>query len=127
MPVKRTSNTAKVIAKIESVGEQCMTQILAVILANSKFYVPIDTSALSNSDFRSVEQTATGWRGRVGYTAAYAAALHERTDWQPRPPGSPGKKGGGYNPNATPAFLERGAAESRDEIQRIIRANYGSI
>jgi hypothetical protein len=143
MPVKRKSNTAKVLAKIESVGEQCMTQILAGIQSNAQFYAPMDTGSLQNSTFRAVERLGDGWRGRVGYTAEYAAYLHGDDAftplWKPRKPEDrsqrrhpetgavlPGKSGG-YNPNARPRWLERAAEESRDEIQRIIKANYGSI
>jgi hypothetical protein len=143
MPVKRTSNTAKVLAKIERVGEGCMIQILAVIQANAQFHAPLDTGALQNSAFRVVERMGDGWRGRIGYTVAYAAYLHgddvSTPLWKPRKPKDrsqrrdpetgavlPGKSGG-YNPNAHPRWLERAAEDSRDGIQRIIKANYGSI
>jgi hypothetical protein len=127
MPIKKASNPQRLFTKVGQITEKAMTEILAVIDAQSAQYVPIDTAALINSRFRRVETTATGIVGTVGYTQAYAAALHERTDWKPKPPNTPGKKGGGFNPDATHHFLSRGVEESRAMIKKIIEANYANI
>lgn len=74
-------------------------------------YTPIDTSALINSRQVNVRKTAEGWRMSVSYNQNYAAFLHENHNWKPKPPGTPGKPTGGYNPNATSKYLEKGAEE----------------
>lgn len=96
-----------------------VTKASFVIGSRSDFYVPIDTSALLNSRFNRTIALTSGYRGIIGYTQNYAAALHERTDWSPKPPGTPGKRTGGYNPSAKPKFLEIGAEESAQTIERI--------
>jgi hypothetical protein len=96
-----------------------VTKAAFIVGSRSDYYVPVDTSALLNSRFTRAIELPTGWRGIVGYSQGYAAALHERTDWSPKPPGSPGKRTGGYNPNAKPKFLQIGAEESEATIRRI--------
>lgn len=82
-----------------------------LIGARADQYTPIDTSALLNSRQNRVGKTGDGWRLAVSYNQAYAAPLHERTNWSPKPPGTPGKRTGGYNPQATHHYLEKGADE----------------
>lgn len=127
MPIEKKPNPQRLFTKVGQITEKAMTEILAVIDSQAAQYVPIDTAALINSRFRRVESTPTGYIGTIGYTQNYAAALHERTDWKPKPPGTPGKKGGGFNPDATHHYLARGVEESRPMIRRIIEANYGRI
>lgn len=120
-------NTAAFIKRVDDKTEKVLTMIGAIIISNAKFYVPIDTSNLINSDFRQV----TDNRLRVGFTAFYALPLHG-TDtytpmWKPRPPGSPGKVANGYNADATPQFLSRGVDDSIDEIKQVIAAEYRNV
>lgn len=126
MPVK-IARPVRLFTRGEQITEGAMVAILATIGANAAQYVPIDTAALLNSQFRTIEQGPTGLVGRIGYTQAYAAALHERMDWKPKPPGTPGKPNGGYNPDAQPGYLARGVEESREQIKKILRQYYGSI
>ncbi len=126
MPVK-APKPVRLFTRGEQITESVLTEILGIIGANTSYYVPIDTGTLINGQFRQVERSADGFVGRIGYTQAYAAALHERTDWRPRPPGVRGKKGGGFNPNAQDHFLARGVEESRDEIKQLLVARYGNI
>lgn len=110
------------VGKITTKQEQVVTAILIVIQSRAQFYTPQDTNALINSQYRQIiSKDERMTVGRVGYTQNYALALHERLGWKPRPPGTPGKRGGGYNPNARPKFLQLGYVESKDDIQRIIR------
>lgn len=126
MPVK-VARPVRMFTRGEQITEAVMTEILSVIDSHTTQYVPIDTAALINSRFRQVEKSAGGFIGRIGFTQDYAAALHERTDWNPRLPGTPGKKGGGYNPDAKHHFLARGVEESREDIRRLLVARYGAI
>lgn len=99
--------------------KKAVTAAAFVIGSRSDERVPVDTKALMNSRFTKVIPMAQAWRGIIGYTQDYAAALHERTDWKPKPPGSPGKRTGGYNANAEPLFLEKGADDAMPTITRI--------
>ena len=127
MPIKKAPNPQRLHARVEQITEKVMTEILGVIDSQTVQYVPIDTADLINNRFRRVESTPTGLIGTIGFGQKYAAALHERTDWKPKPPNTPGKKGGGFNPDATHHFLFRGVEESRAMIKKIIEANYANI
>lgn len=125
MPVQTVNNTKVFRKRVELATERSLTAIAAVVLSRAKYYVPIDTSALINSDFREVSKTESGSTLTVGFVQNYALAMHERLDWQPRLPGTGGKPAtSGYNPNARPKFLTRGVEESEQDIQRIIRTEY---
>lgn len=51
----------------------------ALILGSSRaaYYTPIDTSTLINSQFREMDFSGVLITGRVGYSANYAAYVHE--------------------------------------------------
>ena len=107
--------------------------MLIPLQSKAEFYTPQDTNALINSQYRRVTREGNNTIGRVGYTQSYAAALHGIQGmgipiWSPKPPNTPGKKGGGYNPNAVPYFLQRGARESIDEMLEVaVKLNKGHI
>lgn len=106
--------------------ERAMTEILIIGMAKAAVYTPIDKGLLINSSFREVRVVGGKTIGVAGYTQNYAQALHDREDWQPKQPGTPGKRRGGYNPNAGPKFLERGFEETQSlqnaTFRRIMRA-----
>lgn len=54
-----------------------MTQALVLGASEASALTPIDTSNLLNSQYRDVQQEGAAIRGRVGYTAEYAAAVHD--------------------------------------------------
>lgn len=54
-----------------------MTQALILGASEAAAMTPIDTSTLLNSQYRDVQQDGAQIRGRVGYTADYAAAVHD--------------------------------------------------
>ena len=145
MPLKGMSqvkaNAAKFVKQVEAINEKALTMIGAVIISRAKFYVPIDTANLINSDFRQVEDAGEGvTRLRVGFTAFYALPLHG-TDtytplWKPRPAGTKvydqGKGNGpriktGQNMDASPQFLSRGVDESQSDIMKIIESEYRKV
>lgn len=110
--------------RTESIG----TQIAIVVQSRAQYYTPLDTNALINSQYREIKKDGNKWVVRIGYTQNYAAPLHspetKMVGWKPRPPDSPGKRGGGYNPNAREGFLTLGLNESEDNIQQILKAGY---
>ncbi|QMP23931.1 hypothetical protein DDSR119_13 [Pseudomonas phage DDSR119] len=97
---------------------------------------PIDTSNLINSMFRRLRNDRHGWRAVVGYTAAYAFAVHNAKGTlkgQPRRHFGVTKSGvefgGGtgngnyWDPNAEPRFLEKGFEQNRGAIhEAVVRA-----
>lgn len=54
-----------------------MTQALVLGSSEASVLTPIDTSTLLNSQFRDIRQEGGSVVGAVGYTADYAAAVHD--------------------------------------------------
>lgn len=84
---------------------------------------PQDTGALLNSRYVVLNKAAKGWTAQVGYTAAYAAAVHDAPGTYvatntPRDPKNPGR-GSFWDPDAEPEFLKK-AMESPD-VDRAFR------
>lgn len=98
--------------------ERALTGVGIVVGNKALEYTPIEFSMLVNSQYRAVDAYPNRYSVRVGYTADYAAALHEREDWSPRPVED--KKGPAWNPNAKPKFLTDAAEETRIEYTRIM-------
>ncbi len=58
-------------------GARGMTQALVLGASEAAVLPPIHTSTLLNSQYREVQVDGTKVHGRVGYTAEYAAAVHD--------------------------------------------------
>lgn len=56
---------------------RALTGAMIVGAAQVSIYTPIDTSYLLNSQFREIVVNGTRITGRVGYTASYAAYVHD--------------------------------------------------
>ncbi|HGO5536047.1 TPA: HK97 gp10 family phage protein [Klebsiella oxytoca] len=108
----------------------------ALILGSTRaaYYTPIDTSTLINSQFREISVNGTRVTGRVGYTANYAAFVHEmpgKLKGKPRAhfgtTRSGQQFGGGtgtgnyWDPHGEPQFFKKGFDEERDAIDAVIR------
>lgn len=104
-------------SKIPRDVERGLTGVGVVVANKAQEYTPVEYGILQNSQYRVVEGTQSGYRVRVGYTAKYAAALHD-TFWSPRPPDQ--KAGPAWNPNASPKFLARAGNEEKTTITRIM-------
>ena len=98
--------------------ERALTAVGVVVANKAQEYTPIEYGLLQNSQYRLIEATPTSYRVKVGYTANYAAPLHDRTDWSPRPPDQ--KAGPAWNPRAKPRFLYSAAEEEMTTITRIM-------
>lgn len=61
-----------------------VTEILIIGEGYAVNLTPVDTSNLVNSRYRRVTNSATGTIGLIGYTSAYAAAVHDgpERNWQ---------------------------------------------
>ena len=98
--------------------ERGLTGVTVVVANKAQEYTPIEYGLLQNSQYRIIEVTANGYQAKVGYTMAYSAPLHDRTDWSPRPPDQ--KAGPAWNPRAKPRFLYSAAQEEMTTITRIM-------
>jgi len=87
--------------------------------AYSAMLTPVDTGNLYNSQYRKLEKVGSGWRVGIGYTAAYAAAVHSK---KATGKGKPRANGNGnyWDPNAEPEFLRKGFEDHRPEVERAI-------
>lgn len=97
-----TETTQNAVQKALLIGAQYATML-----------TPVDTSNLINSRFISVFPTATGFTGRVGYTASYAGYVHDGgpKNWQ--------------KPGAEDAFLRKGfERDGRAEVHAALRGEY---
>ena len=121
----------KVNAKIDHIIndqlEGALTAVIFAIGGNADFYVPVDTNALMNSRETNVVPYKSGYRATLGYYQKYALALHGSATysplWKPVDPFERewrqesaktfvGNGKGGWNPNATPRWIDRGVAET---------------
>lgn len=120
MPVKGMSQVRSKLADVfeKIAGPMTEDTIVEVLIIGGGYadqLTPMATSTLVNSRYRRVERTADGWTGRYGYTAAYAAAVHDapgtlKGQNMPRYPKTLGNVwDGALGPNgAEPEFLTKG-------------------
>jgi hypothetical protein len=110
--------------EIENVTEEMLVVMMQAISANTMPYVPVDTSALINSEYRRSGEGAKGPWAVIGYGGAselsagggtpvseYAAIVHDgpQKNWQ--------------KPGASNKFLVKGLKDFiQDDLSRIISA-----
>ncbi|WP_105629744.1 hypothetical protein [Cronobacter malonaticus] len=78
--------------------------------AQAALYTPIDTSTLLNSQFREIDANGTKVTGRVGYSANYAAYVHD-----PNVPQTFRRA------TARKEFLTKGFEDTREQIDRVMK------
>ena len=121
---------------------RALQSAMILIGARAAYYTPIDTSALINSQFREIDAGGVLITGRIGYSANYAAYVHEasgKLKGQPRAhfgvtsnrsefgPQKPKEFGGGtgtgnyWDPHGEPQFLTKGANDERDNVDAVMR------
>lgn len=77
MATRVVNRLPQFVSQVERRGARAMTQALILGASEASALTPIDTSTLLNSQYREVSVDGTAVRGRVGYTAEYAAAVHD--------------------------------------------------
>lgn len=129
---------AKTKAMADNITNQRVPRALVaaatVGMAYASSLTPVDTGSLIGSMFRRLQTSRHGTKCVVGYTAAYAMAVHNAKGTlkgQPRRHFGKTKDGtefgGGtgngnyWDPDAEPKFLEKGFNLHRDEIDAIVR------
>ncbi|HCF9151483.1 TPA: hypothetical protein NI581_005442 [Pseudomonas aeruginosa] len=109
------------------VSERAVYEVLSQGATMAQTMTPIDTSNLINSQTAPQISTGTaGVEGRIGYTAAYAAAVHDAPGTlagQPRDENDP-SRGDYWDPNAEPEFLTKGFDQIIPAIPAILRRTY---
>lgn len=121
---------------------RALQSAMILIGARAAYYTPIDTSTLINSQFREIDAGGVFITGRIGYSANYAAYVHEasgKLKGQPRAhfgvtsnrsevgPQKQKEFGGGtgkgnyWDPHGEPQFLTKGANDERDNVDAVMR------
>lgn len=107
--------------------EAAIYAILSQGAAMADTLTPIDTSNLINSRYAPQISVGRGKvSGNVGYTAAYAGAVHAAEGLLrglPRDPNDP-SRGDFWDPNAEPQFLSKGFDEIEPSVPGILRSFY---
>lgn len=104
-------NLDKLIGDIQ--GRKAVRAIQSALIIGSSqasMYTPIDTSTLINSQFRELNVNGTRLTGRVGYSANYAAYVHD-----------PSIPQNFRRATAQKEFLTKGFEDSREVIDRTIK------
>lgn len=129
MPVKgiqRVKRNYKVAVQriARGTSEKTVYEILSQGGAMAAQMTPIDTSNLVNSQYApQLTVQADKVTGHLGYTAAYAGAVHDASgslDGKPRMNGN----GNYWDPNAEPGFLRKGFEQIKPAIPAILKRNY---
>ncbi|CRN83734.1 hypothetical protein JTL59_31270 [Pseudomonas aeruginosa] len=109
------------------VSERAVYEVLSQGATKAQTMTPIDTSTLVDSQTApQITVGPNGVEGSVGYTAAYAAAVHEAPGTlagQPRDENDP-SRGDYWDPNAEPEFLTKGFDQIIPAIPAILRRTY---
>ena len=109
MAAKITNNLPQFVAERQHLAARGMTQALILGAAEASVMTPIDTSTLLNSQYRKVEQEGERIVGTVGYTANYAAPVHD-----------PGHPQNFRRPTAEKSFLKKGFEQAEPNIRAVI-------
>jgi hypothetical protein len=109
--------------------EKALVEVLITAGGFAATMTPIDTSNLINSGYRKITAMNTKVVGVIGYTAAYAAAVHDAKGTllgtnTPRSTTDP-SRGNFWDPNAEPEFLKKAFEEpdARAAIDEVMRRN----
>lgn len=97
------------IADRQARAARAMTQALVIGASEASVLTPIDTSTLLNSQFRAVEREGDAIVGTVGYTAAYALAVHDPNNPQTF-----------RRATAEKSFLTKGFANAEPNIRAVL-------
>lgn len=110
MATRITDRLPQFAASVEGRAVRGMTQALVIGAAEAAVRTPIDTSTLLNSQYREVSTSGGQVRGRVGYTAEYAAIVHD-----------PEHPQNFRRPSAEKEFLVKGFAAARPQIDAVLK------
>jgi len=104
-----TNKLPQFTAGVQAKAARGMTQALILGASEASALTPIDTSTLLNSQYRRVDKDGERIVGRVGYTADYAAAVHD-----------PDHPQNFRRASAEKEFLKRGFERAEPNIRGVI-------
>ena len=102
-------------------SERTLTELLITAQGFSTLMTPAEYGNLRNSQYRIVRAYGGGIKGQIGYTANYAAAVHNASG---KLAGMPRLSGNGnyWDPAGEPKFLEKAFEGSNLEaIDAVVR------
>jgi hypothetical protein len=94
-------------------AQRAVTVALIIGAGYAANLTPIDTSFLINGQYRKVAKKLGGYTGLVGYTASYAAAVHDPRNFQIF-----------RRPGAEKLFLQKGFEQNLSEIDAQVKASF---
>jgi hypothetical protein len=94
-------------------AQRAVTVALIIGAGYAANLTPIDTSFLINSQFRKVNKKMGGYAGLIGYTANYAAAVHDPANYQVF-----------RRVGAEKLFLQKGFEQNLREIDEQVKASF---
>lgn len=104
-----TNRLPQFITAVEQKAARGVTQALILGASEASVMTPVDTSTLLNSQFRRVDKEGSRIVGTVGYTAEYAADVHD-----------PNVKQKFRRSTARKEFLKLGFEEAEPNIRAVI-------
>ena len=125
------ANLNKEIQKIVGRSEAGMIKAMIPVMAQSKIETPVEFSNLIGSQYGpntradAIEQTSKGPVVEIGFTSAYAAAVHEMVEANftgPRKTAKSEARKLGGKPTAKAKFLEDPLKANEKQILNTIRA-----
>jgi hypothetical protein len=108
--VRVTNRLPAFTAEVERKATRAVTKMVITGAAHASVMTPIATSTLINSQYRKVGKVGSKVRGAVGYTADYAAPVHDPDVAQTF-----------RRPTAEKEFLRKGFEESAELLRSIVR------
>lgn len=109
MATRVVNHLPQFIESVERRGARAMTSALVLGASEAAALTPIDTSTLLNSQYRDVQQEGHRVVGRVGYTADYAAPVHD-----------PGHPQTFRRAGAEKSFLSKGMERAEPAIRQVL-------
>lgn len=107
---RMTNRLPQFIGQVEQKAARAMTQALILGASEASVMTPIDTSTLLNGQYRKpIDKQGTKLVGTVGYTAEYAADVHD-----------PNVKQRFRRSTAEKEFLRKGFEEAEPNIRAVI-------
>ena len=106
---RMTNRLPQFITAVEQKAARGVTQALILGASEASVMTPIDTSTFLNSQYRRLDKEGSKIVGAVGYTAEYAADVHD-----------PNVKQRFRRSTAEKEFLRKGFEESEPNIRAVI-------
>lgn len=107
--------------QIPAMAQKTMVEILIAGRTFVLMLTPIDAGHLINSAFIQHGRDKRGAWGRFGFTAKYAAEVHERPGTLKGQPRRAPSTGNYWDPDAEPQFVAKGFDENLAEFDTLVR------